>query len=122
MNLFTDTISRLGKLLLAAVAVATIVVPTAAARTDIGMGLVDADAWGVSEYAQPSVPVRGENYYARGIPKHISTSQPLASAPSSDAFQWGDAGIGAGFALGLTALTGGGLLVVRRQRGALKTS
>ena len=122
MNLFTETIGRLGKLLLAALAVAAIVVPAAGARTDIGMGRVDADAWGVSEYAQPTVPVRGENYYARGIPAQISTSQPSASASGSGAFQWGDAGIGAGFAVGLTALMGGGLIIVRRQRGTLMAS
>jgi hypothetical protein len=122
MNASTHKMRRLGILLVTALAVAAIVIPAAAARHDMGMGLVDADAWGVSEYAQPTSSVKGENYYARGIPAHLPPSTPAVSASSSTAFQWGDAGIGAGLALGLTVLTTGGLLVARRQRGALRTS
>jgi hypothetical protein len=104
MKVSTHKMRRLGILLVAALAVAAILVPAAAARHDMGMGRVDADAWGVSEYAPQS---------------HTSKS---AAASSTIGFQWGDAGIGAGLALGLTALTGSGMLVVRRQRGALRTS
>jgi hypothetical protein len=49
-------------------------------------------------------------------------SNPAPALPSSAAFQWGDAGIGAGFALGFVTLASGGALVVRRQRGALRPS
>jgi hypothetical protein len=147
MKASTHKMRRLGELLVAALVVAAIAVPASAARTDMGMGRVDADVWGVSEYAQPGHAVKGENYFARGLPTQApSPAQPcrwcprqsydargfrlpthtgLASAatvsPSTD-FQWGDAGIGAAIALGLTALSGGAVLVVRRQRGHLRTS
>jgi hypothetical protein len=122
MNLLTNKISRLGTLLIATLAIAAIIVPAAAARVDMGMGRVDADAWGVSEYAQQVPPVKGENYYARGVSVRIPTLNPPASTSSSNSFQWGDAGVGASFALGFTALAGAGLLVIRRQRGPLKAS
>jgi hypothetical protein len=35
---------------------------------------------------------------------------------ASDDFQWGDAGLGAGLALALIVLLGGGALLVRHQR------
>jgi hypothetical protein len=147
MKASTHNMHRLGKLLVAALAVAAIAVPNAAARTDMGMGRVDADVWGVSEYAQPGPAVKGENYYARGLATQApGSAQPCrwcprqsydvrgfrfpthaglisaATVSSSTDFQWADAGIGAGIALGLTALAGGAVLVVRRQRGQLKTS
>jgi len=158
MNLFTHKMHRLGGLLVAALALAAILVPPAIARVDMGMGRVDADASGVSEDAQPTPPVRGENYYAGGLDAQVRrwkgflgtqaaldaekaaatgwivlhksgvvvskrrASEPAAAQSSSTAFQWGDAGIGAGFAFGLTALAGGGLLVARRQRGAVSAS
>jgi hypothetical protein len=51
-----------------------------------------------------------------------NASKPAPDLSRSTAFQWGDASIGAGFALGLTALASGGMLLVRRRRGGLKTS
>jgi hypothetical protein len=65
-------------------------------------------------------PVKGENYYARGLPTSVPSSGPGPS--TSTDFQWGDAGIGAGSAFGLAALVAGGMLVLRRQRGHLRTS
>ena len=67
-----------------------------------------------------NVPVKGENYYARGLPS--STPTTFVSAPSSSTdFQWGDAGIGAGALLGLMVLAAGAL-GVRRHRFHLGTS
>jgi len=67
-----------------------------------------------------NVPVKGENYYARGIPTSAPTAVAAAPSTSTD-FQWGDAAIGAGVLFGLTALiaTGVGL---RRHRFHLGTS
>jgi hypothetical protein len=146
MKASTHKMRRLVKLLVATVVAAAIAAPAAGARTDVGMGRVDADVWGVSEYAQPGPAVKGENYYARGLPTQAGSALPcrwcprqsydahgvrlpMQSGPSSAAtaspstnFQWGDAGIGAGFTLGLTALAAGGALLARRQRGHLRTS
>jgi hypothetical protein len=117
----THMMRRLCKLLVATAVAAAIAVPAAGARTDMGMGRVDADVWGVSEYAQPGPAVSGENYYARGLPTEV-VIPPAPEVSRSTDFQWSDAGIGAGIALTLTALAGGGVLVVRRQRGHLRTS
>jgi hypothetical protein len=66
------------------------------------------------------VPVMGENYFARGLP--TSTPTNLASAPSdSTNFQWGDAGIGAAALLGLMAIVAGAI-GLRRHRLHLGTS
>jgi hypothetical protein len=121
MKASTHKMRRLGKLLVWMLVFAAIAVPAAGARTDAGMGRVDADVWGVSEYAQPGPTVRGENYYARGIPREIVLA-PRPTVSPSTGFQWGDAGIGAGIAFALTLLAGGSVLVVRRQRGQLRTS
>ena len=67
-----------------------------------------------------AVPVKGENYFARGLPS--STPTTFASAPSSSTdFQWDDAGIGAGALLGLMGLTAVAL-GLRRHRFHLGTS
>jgi len=67
-----------------------------------------------------NVPVKGENYYARGLP--TSTPTTFASAPSTSTdFQWGDAGIGAAALLGLMGLAAGAL-GLRRHRFHLGTS
>ena len=53
---------------------------------------------------------------AAGRPLAASTSSPQVAA--STVFQWGDAGIGAGFAFGIVLLVGGagaGLLISRRN-------
>jgi MYXO-CTERM domain-containing protein len=66
------------------------------------------------------VPVKGENYFARGLP--TSTPTTFASAPSTSTdFQWADAGIGAGALLGLMALAAAAL-GLRRHRFHLRTS
>jgi hypothetical protein len=66
------------------------------------------------------VPVRGENYYARGIPGSTPAA-PLATPSTSTDFQWGDAAIGAGALFGLTALIAMAI-GVRRHRFHLGTS
>jgi hypothetical protein len=67
-----------------------------------------------------NVPVTGENYFARGLP--TSTPTNLVSGPSNSTdFQWGDAGIGAAALLGLMAIVAG-LVSLRRHRLHLGTS
>jgi hypothetical protein len=52
--------------------------------------------------------------FGRGLPPE---SVPVSlTISSSDDFQWGDAGLGAGLALALIMLLGGGALLVRHQR------
>jgi hypothetical protein len=121
MRLSTHRVRQLTKLVVSMLVFAAIAVPAAGARTDAGTGRVDADVWGVSEYTQPGPAVKGENYYARGLPTVTVVPSTPTSSRSID-FQWGDAGILAGIALGVTALAGGGVLVVRRQRGQLRIS
>lgn len=53
---------------------------------------------------------------------HSLAVAPEVTVSGSSDFQWEDAGVGAGFALGALALTGGGVLAVRRQRSHLRTS
>jgi hypothetical protein len=66
------------------------------------------------------VPVKGENYYARGIPNTSPTSVVAAPSTSTD-FQWGDAAIGAGTLFGLVGLAAMGV-GLRRHRVHLRTS
>jgi LPXTG-motif cell wall-anchored protein len=42
-------------------------------------------------------------------------SEKTVGATSSSSFDWNDAGIGAGVALGLVLIAGGGVLVTRRK-------
>jgi hypothetical protein len=47
----------------------------------------------------------------------VAAATPVIASTSSDGFDWGDAAIGAGSALGLVALVGfGGLALVRRPQ------
>jgi hypothetical protein len=69
---------------------------------------------GMSHAYGVQAPVRGENYYARGIP--TSTPNTIVVSPSTSTnFQWGDAGIGAGIVFGLTALLAVGVAFRRHQ-------
>jgi hypothetical protein len=52
--------------------------------------------------------------FDRGVPTESVPVNLTVSA--SDDFQWGDAGLGAGLALALIVLLGGGALLVRHQR------
>src|SRR5919201_1756611 len=81
MKASTHKMRRLVKLLVATVVAAAIAAPAAGARTDVGMGRVDADVWGVSEYAQPGPAVKGENYYARGLPTQAGSALPCRWCP-----------------------------------------
>jgi hypothetical protein len=79
-------------------------------------------ARGLPESSSPvvNVPVTGENYFARGLP--TSTPTNLASAPSdSTNFQWSDAGIGAAALVGLMAIVAGAI-GLRRHRPHFGTS
>jgi len=52
--------------------------------------------------------------FNRGVP---AESVPVSlTISASDDFQWGDAGLGAGLALTLIMLLGGGALLIRHQR------
>ena len=67
------------------------------------------------------VPVKGENYYARGGLGPVDTGTPPAASSSTD-FQWGDFGIGVSGVLALVALTAAMVIGLRRHRGHLRTS
>jgi hypothetical protein len=105
MKSSTARTRRLRRFLVPTVALAAIIAPAAAAGTDSGIG----------------IPAGRDD---PGRPVTLSQVTPaLASpAPTSAQFQWGDAGIGASTALGIVALTGGGILVLRRQRSHVRTS
>jgi hypothetical protein len=64
--------------------------------------------------------VKGENYYARGLP--AQTPELTASVPTSTAFQWSDAAVGAGSSLVIVGLAMGGYLVLRRRHLHLRLS
>ena len=102
MTLSTNTRPRLRRLLVPLIVAATIVVPMAPAAIDNGP------------------PVKGENYYARGLPAW--TPEPAASVPTSSAFQWDDAAVGAGSSLAIVGLAMGGYLVLRRRHLHVKLS
>jgi hypothetical protein len=53
---------------------------------------------------------------SQAVPFVANVGEPTPSAPSaqSDTFDWGDAGIGAAAAFGLTVLAGGALAIRRR--------
>jgi hypothetical protein len=101
MNRQPDTKSRLRRLLVPLFLAATIAPPAATAGTDTGIG----------------IPAGRD-----GVELTTHYQYPRSAAAGTTAFQWGDAGIGAGFALGLTTLAGGGILLARRQRGTLSAS
>jgi len=75
---------------------------------------------GLNQLYGVNVPVKGENYYARGIPMSAPTAVTATPSTSTD-FQWGDAAIGGGALFGLTALVAMGV-GLRRHRFHLGTS
>jgi hypothetical protein len=80
----------------------------------IGQGLTPSQvtAWTVGACSHQ---VKAASCYAMFQPP-ATTSTPIAQSPG---FQWGDAGIGAGFTLGIVLLLGGagaGLLISRQNR------
>jgi hypothetical protein len=76
---------------------------------------------GLNQRSGVSVSVKGENYYARGLPASDGSTSGPASSTAIE-FQWGDAGIGAAGVLGFAALAAGATLGLRRHRGHLRTS
>jgi hypothetical protein len=131
MTLSTNTRPRLRRLLVPLIVAATIVVPMAPAAIDNGppvkgenyyvRGIPAIDSGiSASRGADNGPPVKGENYYARGLPAW--TPEPAASVPTSSAFQWDDAAVGAGSSLAIVGLAMGGYLVLRRRHLHVKLS
>ena len=141
MTLSTNTRPRLRRLLVPVIVAATIVVPVAAADNGpevkgenyYARGLLaetpESTANGPAvkgeNYYARGLPaqtldstdngpaVKGENYYARGLP--TQTPELAASVPTSTAFQWSDAAVGAGSSLVIVGLAMGGYFVLRRR-------
>jgi hypothetical protein len=115
---------KLAIIVIAVLGLATIAVAQAAAKPT-GMSQPEHRALmlrseGLNQLYGVDVPVKGENYYARGLPSSTPTSFVSAPSESTD-FQWDDAGIGAGTLLGLMALVAAAL-GLRRHRFHLGTS
>jgi hypothetical protein len=123
MTLSTNTRPRLRRLLVPVIVAATIV-PVAAA--DNGPEVKGENYYARGLPAQSSEPtengpmVKGENYYARGLP--AQTPEPTVSIPTSTTFQWSDAAVGAGSSLVVVGLAMGGYLVLRRRHFHLRLS
>jgi hypothetical protein len=148
MTLSTNTRPRLRRLLVPVIVAATIVVPVAAAddgpevkgenyyargllaqtpeSTDNGPAVKGENYYARGLVAQTpetianGPEVKGENYYARGLP--AQTLEPTASVPTSTAFQWSDAAVGAGSSLVVVGLAMGAYLVLRRRHLHLRLS
>jgi hypothetical protein len=70
--------------------------------------------------AGPAEPiVRPDDRPGPQGPGTVSDERPVIVASLGDAFDWLDAGIGAAFALGLIAVGGGALLVLRHRRDSI---
>jgi hypothetical protein len=141
MTLSTNTRPRLRRLLVPVIVAATFVVPVAAAENGpevkgenyYARGLVaptpesthnGPEVRGENYYARglpaqtlestdTGPAVKGENYYARGLP--AQTPELAASVPTSIAFQWSDAAVGAGSSLVIVGFAIGGYFVLRRR-------
>ena len=99
------------KTLAAAIAVAAFAAPVTQAAVD-----VDARHQALLDKApQAQVDARHQALLERGDqgPSVYVTKAPAQT--SSDGMDWGDAGIGAGMAVGVILLGAGGALVVRRK-------
>ena len=114
------------KALGAAAAVALLAVPVAQARLDPGaeMGIpvirTDARHAALAQrtgarvvIVQPSA--KSKVTQMRRDLTQLSLPAGKTGAASSSSFDWSDAGIGAGVALGLVLIAGGGVLVTRRK-------
>ena len=117
MTLSTNTRPRLRRLLVPVIVAATIVVPVAAADNGPEVKGENYYARGLPAQTPESTDngpaVKGENYYARGLP--AQTPEPTASVATSIAFQWSDAAVGAGSSLVVVGLAIGGYFVLRRR-------
>jgi hypothetical protein len=117
MTLSTHTRPRLRRLLVPVIVAATIVVPVAAADNGPEVKGENYYARGLlaetPESTDNGPAVKGENYYARGLP--AQTPELAASVPTSTAFQWSDAAVGAGSSLVVVGLAMGGYFVLRRR-------
>ena len=117
MTLSTNTRPRLRRLLVPVIVAATIVVPVAAGDNGPEVKGENYYARGLlaqtSESTDNGPAVKGENYYARGLAGQFP--QLTASVPTSIAFQWSDAAVGAGSSLVIVGLAIGGYFVLRRR-------
>jgi hypothetical protein len=111
-----------------AAALLALAVPTASARQDLrSPDAQDAASNAAARPAQPSQDLRSPDARdaadASRVPE-VTVVKVDESAPSSGGIDWGDAGIGAGGLLGLTLVSLGGMLVVKRRRshGAVTTA
>jgi hypothetical protein len=126
MTLSTNTRPRLRRLLVPVIVAATIVVPVAAADNGPPVKGENYYARGLLAQTPETVAdgpaVKGENYYARGLPVQTLDPEPTAGVPTSTAFQWTDAAVGAGSSLVIVGLAMGGYLVLRRRHLHVKLS
>jgi hypothetical protein len=117
---------KLAKTLGAAVAAALLAVPVAQARLDPGAdaGTVirtDALHTALAQRTGAGVVIVKPNAESKIVEMHRHLTQlnlpagEVPAAASSGSFDWNDAGIGAGAALGLALIAGGGVLVTRRK-------
>jgi hypothetical protein len=116
---------KLTKTLGATVAAALLAVPVAQARLDPGQGgtviRTDARHAALAQRTGANVVIVkpiGESKISQ-MHRHLTQLNLAAGntggATSSSSFDWNDAGIGAGLALGLVLMAGGGVLVTRRK-------
>jgi hypothetical protein len=124
MTLSTNTRPRLRRLLVPVIVAATIAVPVAAADDGPAVKGENYYARGLVAQTPESTDngpaVKGENYYARGLVEQ--TPELTASVPTSIAFQWSDAAVGAGSSLVIVGLAIGGYFVLRRRHLHLRLS
>ena len=99
-------------------ATVALAIPAAAAAMPQDFRSPDARDAAVSP-AQPWQDLRSPDALdsARGVSPGASVATPIAVTRSAgDGFDWGDAGVGAGGALAVVLLAGGGMLLVGQRR------
>jgi hypothetical protein len=117
---------KLAKTMGATVAAALLAVPVAQARLDRGAdaGTVvrtDARHAGLAQRTGGRAVILEPTAQSKIVQMHRHLTQlnlpagDVPTAASSGSFDWNDAGIGAGVALGLALIAGGGVLVTRRK-------
>ena len=111
---------KLAIIVIAVVGLGTIAVQAAAGMSPSEHRALMLRSEGLNQLYGVNVPAKGENYYARGIPRSAPTAVAATPSTSTD-FQWGDAAIGGGALFGLTAVVAMGV-GLRRHRFHLGTS
>jgi hypothetical protein len=94
-------------------------VALATALTAASIGVTSAGAKPIDDPMAPTVnvtqPAGVNGGHGPAGASHV-TESPSATAPSSDGFDWGDAAIGAGAALGMLGLGAAATSTFRRSR------